>query len=336
MTSVRARRWVAVALIAATPLGCRETPATTGGPTTLRQAGFRVLYMWPMFVGQEKGFFRDEGLDFEYVEVDSGLLGVAAVVSGDAHIADMGVNDVANLHRQGRELVLVYQLVRRMTMDLIFGRKVADRLGLSRDMPLSERYRALKGLTIGITRPGAVTDVFVRYYLTRAGLRPDRDAILLPVGGATPLATALRTGQIDAYLLSPPIPDDLGEVIVKSSAGDVPELDSLPFVNLAVSRTYAERYPDVIRAYIRTVRRAITWAEDNRPEALDIVRRHFPDVDARVLERAWEDLLPAMSSDGRFTEEGVRRYLQIMVDMGHLAEMPPTREGILWTNRFVR
>ena len=65
---------------------------------------------------------------------------------------------------------------------------VVERLGLSRELPLMDRFAALKGLNIGITQPGAVTDVIARYYLKQAGLDPDRDAPLVPVGGAAALA----------------------------------------------------------------------------------------------------------------------------------------------------
>jgi ABC-type nitrate/sulfonate/bicarbonate transport system substrate-binding protein len=313
-------------------------PAGSRGsaPAKIRQAGFRVLYMWPIFLANDRGFFRDEGLDFEYIEVDSGLLGVAALVSGDAQIADMGANDVANLHNQGKDLILVRQLVRRMTMDLIFSTTVAKRLRLSRDIPLIARYSALKGLTIGITRPGAPTDVFIRYFLKQGGLNPDRDAILLPVGGAAPLASALRTGQIDAYLLSPPIPDSVGRVIISCSAGDVPELSDIPFVNLAVTRTYVETHADVVQAYVHGVKRSIAWGAGHRDEAIRLTGKYFPDIASDELARAWDELLPAMSTNGDFTEQGLRAYLQIMVEMGQLPQMPPTLEGVLWTNRFTR
>lgn len=345
MISVRGvRRWVRLGVVATLVLaivGCGSGPGSSpngaaAGLVKIREAGFRVLYMWPLFLAKNQGFFRDEGLDFEYVEVDSGLLGVAALVSGDVQFADMGANDVAILHKQGKDLMLVYQLVRRMTMNVVFSTKVVERLGLHREMPLVERYRALKGLTIGITRPGAVTDMFARYFLKQAGLNPDRDAILLPVGGAAPLAAALRTGQIDAYLLSPPIPEGVGSVIINCSGGDVPELNDVPFVNLAVAKPYADAHPEVLRGYVRAVQRAIAWAGGHREQALAVLHGYFPDVAEIVLSRAWDDMAEAISADGTFSEQGVQSYLRIMVDMGQFVEMPPTAEGVLWTNRFTR
>ena len=156
----------------------------------LTQAGFRVLYMAPAFIALEKGFFIQEGVDFTFTELDSGALGAAAVISGNAQLSDLDPLGVARLQQEGKPLLLVYNLVGRVTLDLIVRTGVAQRLGLTAETPLAARYAALKGLTIGITRPGAPTDVFARYFLVRAGLNPDRDATLVQVGGVPALAAA--------------------------------------------------------------------------------------------------------------------------------------------------
>jgi NitT/TauT family transport system substrate-binding protein len=67
---------VAVALIAATlPAfvgGCREEPAkpTAGGRPKVRIAYLGLTCEAGMFVAHEKGFFRDEGIDVEFVKTD--------------------------------------------------------------------------------------------------------------------------------------------------------------------------------------------------------------------------------------------------------------------------
>jgi NitT/TauT family transport system substrate-binding protein len=175
----------------------------------LTQAGFRVLYMAPAFIALEKGIFAQEGVDFTFTELDSGALGAAAVISGNAQISDLDPLGIARLQQEGKPMLLVYNLVGRVTLDLIVRTAVAQRLGLAADTPLAARYAALKGLTIGITRPGAPTDVFARYFLVRAGLNPDRDATLVQVGGVPALAAAFKSERIDAFLLSPPLPQTL-------------------------------------------------------------------------------------------------------------------------------
>ena len=315
-------------------------PEESADLVSVKQAGFRVLYLWPEFLADQLGYFADAGIDYEYIEVESGALGVASLVSGEVQVTDMGINDAANLHAQGTELLLVYQMLSRLTMDLIVRTEVVDELGLTPDMPLEERFAALEGLNIGITAPGAVTDTFSRYYLTQAGLDPDRDANIVPVGGAAALAAALTNGQIDAYMLSPPGPyalaeEGIGSIIIRPSAGDVPALANVPFASITVTREFAEENPEVVDAYLGALRESIAWATDHRDEALEMVGEEFPEVDPGVLAAGWDALLPAISPTGEFSEAGVEAYLQIMVDAGQFDELPPTEEGVLWTNDFV-
>ena len=307
----------------------------------LTQAGFRVLYMAPAFIALEKGFFAQEGVDLTFTELDSGALGAAAVISGNAQISDLDPLGVARLQQEGKPILLVYNLVGRVTLDLIVRAPVAQRLGLTADTPLAARYGALKGLTIGITRPGAPTDVFARYFLVRAGLNPDRDATLVQVGGVPALAAAFKSERIDAFLLSPPLPQTLeregvGRIVIRNTAGDVPELRDTTYAAMFTTAEYARRNGAALQAYGRALRRATEWLQANKPEALRILgEKYFRDTPAESLAISLDATLPAISVDGRFTQTGVQRYLDIFKTVGESVSASAA-EGVLWTNEFVR
>jgi NitT/TauT family transport system substrate-binding protein len=307
----------------------------------LTQAGFRVLYMAPAFIALEKGFFAQENVDFTFTELDSGALGAAAVISGNAQISDLDPLGVARLQQEGKALVLFYNLVGRVTLDLIVRTPVAQRLGLTAETPLAARYAALKGLTIGITRPGAPTDVFARYFLVRAGLNPDRDATLVSVGGVPALAAAFKSERIDAFLLSPPLPQTLeregaGRIVIRNTAGEVPELRDTTYAAMFTSAEYARRNGPALQAYGRALRKATEWLQANKAEALRILgEKYFKDTPAESLAISLDATLPAISADGKFSQTGVQRYLDIFKTVGETVNASAA-EGVLWTNEFVR
>jgi ABC-type nitrate/sulfonate/bicarbonate transport system substrate-binding protein len=307
----------------------------------LTQAGFRVLYMAPAFIALEKGFFAQEGVDFTFTELDSGALGAAAVISGNAQISDLDPLGVARLQQEGKPILLVYNLVGRVTLDLIVRVPVAQRLGLTADTPLAVRYAALKGLTIGITRPGAPTDVFARYFMVRAGLNPDRDATLVQVGGVPALAAAFKSERIDAFLLSPPLPQTLeregvGRIVIRNTAGEVPELRDTTYAAMFTTAEYARRNGAALHAYVRALRRATEWLHANKAEALRILgEKYFRDTPPESLAISLDATLPAISVDGRFSQTGVQRYLDIFKTVGESVSASAA-EGVLWTNEFVR
>ncbi len=307
----------------------------------LTQAGFRVLYMAPAFIALERGLFAQEGVDFTFTELESGALGAAAVISGNAQISDLDPLGVARLQQEGKPIVLFYNLVGRVTLDLIVRTPVAQRLGLTAEAPLPVRYAALKGLTIGITRPGAPTDVFARYFLVRAGLDPDREATLVSVGGVPALAAAFKSGRIDAFLLSPPLPQTLeregaGRIVIRNTAGDVPELRDTTYAAMFTTAEYARQNGAALRAYARALRGATAWIQANKAEAVRILgEKYFKDTPPESLALSLDATLPALSPDGRFSETGVQRYLDIFKTVGESVNASAA-EGVLWTNEFVR
>jgi len=339
--SRRSRR-LRLLLLSAAVLLLLPASGAVGQPRhKLTQAGFRVLYMAPAFIALEKGFFTQEGVDFTFTELDSGALGAAAVISGNAQISDLDPLGVARLQQEGKPLLLVYNLVGRVTLDLIVRTPVAQRLGLTPETPVAARYAALKGLTIGITRPGAPTDVFARYFLVRAGLNPDRDATLVQVGGVPALAAAFKSERIDAFLLSPPLPQTLeregtGRIVIRNTGGEVPELRDTTYAAMFVTAEYARQNGAALQAYARALRKATAWIPANKAEALRILgEKYFKDTPAESLAISLDATLPAISVDGRFSQTGVQRYLDIFKTVGETVNASAA-EGVLWTNEFVR
>ena len=151
-------------------------------------AGLRTLYLAPVFIGIDRGLFKARDLEVEYKEIDSGALSSAALLSGSAQVTSDDLMGIAPLAKQGKHFMMVYNLLDRMTMDLVVRNEALKRAGYDPNMPPQERGKILKGMTIGITRPAAPTDIFSRFIMTEAGLDAQKDATLVQVGGRPPCA----------------------------------------------------------------------------------------------------------------------------------------------------
>lgn len=309
-------------------------------PADVAQAGFLVIDLAPLFIGIENGYFADEGLNMSFVEIDSGALGVAALMGGSAQFVDMGVMDVVTLQEQDQDVILVYSMVNSLTMDMVVRNEVLEEKGVTADSPLEERFAALAGLTFGITRPTAPTELYPKWFMLQAGLNPDTDAEFVAVGGGAALLAALETGQIDAYMLSAPTPymaENAGfaTVFIQNSAGDVPQFRDYAFESIVVTREWAEANPELVEAYARAMDRANQFLYENTDEALAILgEKYFPDTDPETLRISLEATLPAINPDGDLSEEAIINQLQVLIDLGEFDEMPDTSEGVLWTNQY--
>ncbi len=337
---IKGRTPLALALVAALVLLATVTAGAQGQRVKIREAHTGTLFMAPVYIAEAAGYMAAEGIDLELFEVESGALGIAALVSGQVQIFDADPYQAVELRRQGKQIIFIYNLTKRVTLDLVMHPEVARAKNITRATPIAQRLAALRGLRLGITRPGAATDVYMRYYLKRAGMDPDRDAQIVSVGGGAGLLAALRTRQIDAFHLSAPTPyvaeqEGYGVVVIKSSAGDVPELDNYMYTGISVHNVYANQNPEVLRRWARAVSRANRLLRQDQAAALTHLRKYFPRLDPAVGALALREIIPSLSEDGRMNEVMVQRSLDFLFDTGQIPFKPSAKEGILWTNLFL-
>jgi NitT/TauT family transport system substrate-binding protein len=293
--------------------------------TKVTQVGFKVMSLAPVYVASDRGIFEKHGLDFTLNEIESGKLGVAALLSGDAQFVDLGIDDVVNLRKEGRDIRLFYNLERPLTMDFVMRKQVADSKGVSLTSPLDERFRALKGLKIGTTRPGAPTDLYPRYFMKQVGLAPDRDATFVPIGNASALLAALKSGRIDGFMLSPPAPylaekQGFGQVVIKAKES-LPVFKEYDFTSIAVRDSYAAKNPDAVKNYSAAVSEASKWMLAHRDEALqDLHDRHFQDTDLPTLKLSLDLFLEAMNPDGTMSAQAVKNQIDVLSSLGALKD----------------
>src|SRR2546423_9131455 len=111
--------------------------------TDVTEVGFLVIDIAPVLIGVQKGYFKDEGLNMKFVEIDSGQLGVGAVATGLAQFVDLGVDDVVDLQKNKKDVVLVYSMVNSLTMDMVVRKEVLQQKGVTPQSPLKDRFAAL-------------------------------------------------------------------------------------------------------------------------------------------------------------------------------------------------
>jgi NitT/TauT family transport system substrate-binding protein len=300
-----------------------------------------TLFMAPVYIAEAAGFMREEGIDLELTEVDSGALGIAALVSGGVQLVDADPFQLVTLLKQGKSVQFVYNLTKGVTLDMVVSKDVVAAKKLTRNMPIAQRFAALKGLRLGITKPGAATDVYMRYYVKKAGLDPERDVQIVTVGGGAALLASMKTKQIDAFHLSPPTPYQaeqagFGDIIVKTTGGDVPELTNFLYTGIAVNKEYADKNGDVLKRWTKAVNRASLLLQKDQAAAMKHLQKYFPRMDPAVMALAMREIIQSLSPDGMMNEQMVQKHLDFLMDTKQIEAKPSTREGVLWTNAFVK
>jgi NitT/TauT family transport system substrate-binding protein len=323
--------------------GGGDDSAAAGGGTkqkTITVASAPNVFLSALYVAKDDGLFAKEGLKVNIVEVESGNDSIAALASGKAQFADVGFEDLAELRQQGDDsVVMAHDILDRVTLTLVMRKEVAQRKGVTAQSPLPDRLRALRGLKIGITAPGAPTDTYMRYYLSSVGLNPERDVQLVPLGGGSALLAALEKGQIDAYHLSPPTPyvaaeKGFGVVLIDGPKGEVPELDKFDYTAFATSRGWAEDNKETATAFSRALD-AATQKVKSRPDAVAAqILDDLGSTDRATVLRTVKGMTSALSDRGCFNQAVVQRTLDTMMRLKILEEKADAADGELWTNAY--
>ncbi len=142
-----------------------------------------------LFVAQERGFFREEGLDPQLVQVRA-TAAIAAIVSGEVHALG-SIGSAVRAIQRGAPIKVLAVSLRRPLFWLV-------------SRPELKSFRELKGKVIGTTTIGGSQHTAGIRLLRKAGLDPDKDVTVVLAGDVPTQLQALVNGSIQIGILSPP------------------------------------------------------------------------------------------------------------------------------------
>jgi ABC-type nitrate/sulfonate/bicarbonate transport system substrate-binding protein len=163
---------------------------------TVEAAPLRVAYsaisgaMSSLWVAQEGGHFKREGLDVELLYIGGGSLLVQSMISGDVPFAYGPSVPVINASLRGADLVLIGNTGNSLVFSIM-------------SRPEIKQPANLKGKRVGVTRLGGSTDWALDAALKHWGLER-RDITVVQTGGMPEGLAGLSAGVFGAVVLSPP------------------------------------------------------------------------------------------------------------------------------------
>ena len=147
-----------------------------------------VQYL-PAYLGQTKGFFKEEALDVELIVMRGARSGVQALLSGDVQFG-LALGAAFSAIWSGGDLKIVAQMTNMLPFSLVV-------------RPEIKRVEDLKGKRIGAS-VGSTTYALVYDLLKAHGIDPDKGVEYVNIPGAAPRIAALEKGFLAAAPLAPP------------------------------------------------------------------------------------------------------------------------------------
>jgi NitT/TauT family transport system substrate-binding protein len=318
-----------------------------GAPPVLGQAKTLVKGVYaspgitygPIFLATHLGLWAKNGLEVELKQLQGGPLSVVALTNREADFAGVASTDpvlgaIKNVHQ-----LAIMTCTGVLAMQYAARKEWLEKHGVSLKSPLADKLKAFKGARVGAGTIAGGPSQYTRYLARRADLDPDKDMKFVAVGlGATRMA-ALRTNQVDIIVGSAPDCDQIelegiGELFMNCGQ-DVPEFTAFPFTPVVVTPRLAEDKPDLVRRIAATLGLGNDMFRERFGDVVDLMKKQYPTVPPKALERALERDRQSFPPGGRMTQAMWDNNVKVSVAAKLIPWGPSAAEGGMWTNRFL-
>lgn len=252
---------------------CGSTPAATTSPgqPTAVTASYSELIPdeWAPWAAADGGLFTKNNLDVTLISISSAT-GVAALLSGQTQIAQLGGSEVLSAAASGGDLVIVANLVPVYPYVFLVPSSIT-----SPDQ--------LKGTKIGISKKGGSADIATRVALQAMGLDPTKDVTIVETGSASNRVAALKSGAIQGGVSQPPESTKLiasGFHVLLDMASE-----KLPAANTVVATTgaYLKAHRAVVQEYVDSLVEAIAKLDKDEAFADQVLEKWEKITDTSTL-----------------------------------------------------
>ncbi|MFP4349985.1 MAG: ABC transporter substrate-binding protein [Thermodesulfobacteriota bacterium] len=310
-------------LLAAAGAALGDEDPETGDTAPAQPAAVTVgVTPWPgsaaVYLAEEKGYFKDEGLRVTLQSVESGHLSLNGLLSGKFDLATMGDTPIARAGLRGRDIRVVATIAKTHRAVGIVARK---------DRSISGP-EDLTGKTVGVV-PGTTAQVFLYAYLATSYIDPEKVRIThIP---PDKVETLLMSGEIDAVSTWAPHSDRLMEKLGNRAVLlQDPSIYTMTW-NLVTSQAFVQKHPSRIRKFLRALIRANRHMTEATDRARAVVSALiFPST--RISEEEWESFAFTAELDQSLILN-LEEQARWMIEKGYAqAEGPPNFLNILHTD----
>jgi NitT/TauT family transport system substrate-binding protein len=274
----------------------------------------RGLFEFPVVVAMRKGFFKDEGIDVDKVQMQPAL-GVKALISGDVdyllawgsalRAAVTGVPIKAVVGFAGRPL---HVLVAR---------------------PEIKSPKDLKGKIIGVDSVAGTVDYLSRVAVRHFGMEPEKDVKIIVTGESPTRLLALRAGSIDAT------PIDVAFAVKAEDEGFrrlvyLGDLIELPLSGIAVMDSKLQSHREQVKRVVRAGVRGSRFMKQNRAETVQMLSDYLKITPVQSA-KAYDSSINSFTDDGIISDKGVQLDVQLTKERLKLTKDIPLSQLVDWS-----
>ena len=272
------------------------------------------LFEFPAVVALRKGFYRDEGLNADKVQMQPAI-GVKALVSGDIDYL-LAWGSTLRAAVTGVPLKVVAGMAARPLHVFV----VRGDIKTGKD---------LKGRVIGVDSFAGTVDYLARVTVRHFGLDPDKDVKII-VSGESPIRlAAVKAGSIDATAI------DVAFAVKAEEEGmrrllNLSEIIDLPLSGIGITDKKLQTEREQVKKVVRATLRGTRFMKDNRAETLQMMTDYLHITPAQA-GKAYDAAIGSFTEDGYISDKGVLLDVNLTRERLKLTKEIPLSQVVDWS-----
>ena len=260
---------------------------------------------WPAYIAEANGYFREQGVDVDWVSAPSSSASTQQVAAGSANMNTGGVADPLRAIDQGAPMRILRIIIGPSPYE-VFGAKDV------------KSFADLRKKTVMIGGAKDITRIYFEDMAKAKGLNPaDIDYVF--AGSTAARFAALSSGAVAATILFPPFTfkaEGQGFTRLGASADYT---KTFPFTAFSVNQAWAKANKPAIQKFLAAYARGVDWFYDtaNKQAAVDIlVKATKADPGDSANAYDFFHAIHAWDHDGAVATSGLENYAKILKAQG--------------------
>jgi NitT/TauT family transport system substrate-binding protein len=268
---------------------------------TSKFASVRIAYVsrsildMPYVIARDRGFFREEGLDVEFIFMKA-IQTVQAMLAGGVDFGT-ATGTAISAAVNGADVRVVFALTDKPSFDMIAQSNITN-------------VQQMRGKKLGISAPGSLTEILARQILLVNKIPLDQ-VTMLSLGTSDVTYVALKAGTIDATMLQVPqnlIAQEEGYRRIASGADVYRAVQG----GLTTTKTVISERPEVVTRVIRATQKALRLIRNDKKFTADFIKGPFLDLGKdrdKYAERVYDTAVQFYLQSGMVDEKLQREMI---------------------------
>jgi len=257
----------------------------------------------PVYVTEEKGFFKDEGLDVLLVLFNAGSTNLQALMGGDVQIMGSAFVETLGGRAAGFDVKNFWGICNIMPFQLY-------------SQPDFKSMKQAKGKRFAISRFGSLTD-----FLTRATLRhfgvDSKEVTILQIGSTPARFAALTAKGVDASIVWFPV-TEIAKAQGYNKLLDLKEVfPEWPYETFAARESWLSKERDQASRFLRAYQKGVKYTQENKNDAVRIMRKYVK-MDPAYAPAGYDEYRDSFPLNGQIAEKVIPTVIEQEIEAGRI------------------